>query len=93
MYNELKINKYIAVVYYVAYDVAFMPNDFFDMQSMIFKNQFTIDTRYDLYDLCNDLLKNKKVMPVAIDVFFPDCTLDIRYRVVQNNHKLTFVQW
>lgn len=93
MYKELRIDKYIAVVYYVSYDVAFMPDDIFDIKSMIYKNQFTIDTRYDLYDICNDLLKNKQVMPVAIDVFFPDCTLDIRYRVIQNKHKLTFEQW
>lgn len=93
MFKEIKLDSYIAVVYYSNLN-ELTDKSLFDFSSMLYKRIYKIDSRYELNDLCNELLK-ENIFVCAIDLYFPDCTLDVRYRVEKypNYNKYHLIQW
>ena len=92
MFKEIKNYSYIATVYYTEVDNSFI-EDVFDFSSMIFSKHFVIDTESDINEICNHLMKEYHVFPVAVDIYFSDMTIDSHYRVEQKYNKMHFVKW
>lgn len=91
MFKELKNYDYIAIIHYTDLINSF-EEDPFDFKSMIFTKKFVIDSRYELNDLCNYLVKKCNIIPVAIDLYFGS-VIDSQYRVEQKCNKLHLVRW
>ena len=93
MYKEIKIDSYIAVVHYSNLG-ELLDKSLFDFSSMMYKRIYKIDSRYELNDLCNELLKND-IFVCAIELYYPDCTLCEKYRVVKypDYNKYHLIPW
>jgi len=89
MFKEIKNYSYIATVYYTEIVI----EDTFDFGSMVFSKRFVIDTESDINEICNYLMKEYHVFPVAVDIYFSDMTLDSHYRVEQKYNKMHFIKW
>lgn len=91
MFKEIKNYSYIATVYYTEVENSFIEDTF--VNSMIFSKRFFIDTGSDINEICNHLMKEYHVFPVAADIYFSNMTINNRYRVEQKYNKIHFVKW